>query len=212
MFLFAFHHQGAIPQRGWAVREMGPRAFRSTSKTDLLYRRTTLRPVLRQNVFIGCDALFLFRWFEGFNWDGLCKGTLNPPVIPKVRHVQLGYNFLFCDNLVAVNRSTLPFVFQVKHPLDSNTCGHYTKGSVELCTNWDDFWQISCELDKDKPSGLVLMNDSLSVVLLPSGINYIFRLIIFSWYYSISNRRYCLINEPCCLLCWAQTVFDVECL
>ncbi|KAM4616835.1 cGMP-dependent protein kinase 1 [Polymixia lowei] len=23
------------------------------------------------------------QWFEGFNWDGLCKGTLNPPIIPK---------------------------------------------------------------------------------------------------------------------------------
>lgn len=39
-----------------------------------------------------CSA-FLFRWFEGFNWDGLCKGTLNPPVIPKVRHVQFGFLF-----------------------------------------------------------------------------------------------------------------------
>ncbi|XP_029295480.1 cGMP-dependent protein kinase 1 isoform X2 [Cottoperca gobio] len=40
------------------------------------------------------------KWFEGFNWDGLCKGTLNPPVIPKV-----------------------------KDPLDSSTsCAHYTEG------------------------------------------------------------------------------------
>lgn len=33
-----------------------------------------------------CDAVFLSRWFEGFNWDGLCTGTLNPPLIPKVKH------------------------------------------------------------------------------------------------------------------------------
>ncbi|XP_045889713.1 cGMP-dependent protein kinase 1 isoform X2 [Micropterus dolomieu] len=58
----------------------------------------------------GTKGIQKHKWFEGFNWDGLCKGTLNPPVIPKV-----------------------------KHPLDSNTCGHYTKGTVELCTNWDDF-------------------------------------------------------------------------
>ncbi|XP_040011625.1 cGMP-dependent protein kinase 1 isoform X2 [Xiphias gladius] len=50
------------------------------------------------------------KWFEGFNWDGLCKRTLNPPVVPKV-----------------------------KHPLDSSACGHYTEDLVELCTNWDDF-------------------------------------------------------------------------
>ncbi len=24
------------------------------------------------------------RWFEGFNWDGLRKGTLTPPIIPNV--------------------------------------------------------------------------------------------------------------------------------
>ncbi|XP_049906886.1 cGMP-dependent protein kinase 1 isoform X1 [Epinephelus moara] len=58
----------------------------------------------------GAKDIQKHKWFEGFNWDGLCKGTLNPPVIPKV-----------------------------KDPLDSSTCGHYTEGSVELCTNWDDF-------------------------------------------------------------------------
>lgn len=25
-----------------------------------------------------------FRWFEGFNWEGLRKGTLTPPIIPSV--------------------------------------------------------------------------------------------------------------------------------
>ncbi|XP_037634372.1 cGMP-dependent protein kinase 1 isoform X1 [Sebastes umbrosus] len=58
----------------------------------------------------GAKDIQKHKWFEGFNWDGLCKGTLNPPVIPKV-----------------------------KDTLDSSTCGHYTEGSVELCTNWDDF-------------------------------------------------------------------------
>lgn len=24
------------------------------------------------------------RWFEGFNWEGLKKGTLTPPIIPNV--------------------------------------------------------------------------------------------------------------------------------
>ncbi|EDM13122.1 protein kinase, cGMP-dependent, type 1 (mapped), isoform CRA_a [Rattus norvegicus] len=24
------------------------------------------------------------RWFEGFNWEGLRKGTLTPPIIPSV--------------------------------------------------------------------------------------------------------------------------------
>ena len=101
-FFLAFHHQGAIPRRGWAVREMGPRTFRSTSKTtDLLHRGKTLRPVLG-NMFYRLWCCFFFRWFEGFNWDGLCKGTLNPPIIPKVRHSSFCLIiFLFCDISIA---------------------------------------------------------------------------------------------------------------
>ncbi|XP_071338674.1 cGMP-dependent protein kinase 1 [Trachinotus anak] len=57
----------------------------------------------------GAKDIQKHKWFEGFNWDGLCKRTLNPPVIPKV-----------------------------KHPLDSSAYGNYTEDSVELCTNWDD--------------------------------------------------------------------------
>lgn len=88
VFSFTFHQQGTIPLRGWAVEEMGPRTFRSTSKkTDLLHWRQTLRPVLG-NMVSHVDALLSFRWFEGFNWDGLCKHTLNPPVIPRVRSIQ----------------------------------------------------------------------------------------------------------------------------
>ncbi|XP_068460931.1 cGMP-dependent protein kinase 1 isoform X1 [Clinocottus analis] len=58
----------------------------------------------------GAKDIQKHKWFEGLNWDGLCKGTLHPPVIPKVRDA-----------------------------LESSTCGHYTEGSVELNTNWDDF-------------------------------------------------------------------------
>ncbi|XP_022055589.1 cGMP-dependent protein kinase 1 [Acanthochromis polyacanthus] len=58
----------------------------------------------------GAKDIQKHKWFEGFNWDGLCKRTLNPPVIPKV-----------------------------KHPLESSTCALYPEDSVELCTNWDEF-------------------------------------------------------------------------
>ncbi|XP_041854228.1 cGMP-dependent protein kinase 1 [Melanotaenia boesemani] len=49
-------------------------------------------------------------WFEGFSWDGLCKKTLTPPVIPKVQH-----------------------------PLESSACAFYSESSVKQCMNWDDF-------------------------------------------------------------------------
>ncbi|XP_005922722.2 cGMP-dependent protein kinase 1 isoform X2 [Haplochromis burtoni] len=50
------------------------------------------------------------KWFEGFNWDGLCERTLTAPVIPKV-----------------------------KHSLGSSSFSLYTEDSVEPCTDWDDF-------------------------------------------------------------------------
>uniref|UniRef100_A0A3P9KCB8 Protein kinase domain-containing protein n=1 Tax=Oryzias latipes TaxID=8090 RepID=A0A3P9KCB8_ORYLA len=55
-------------------------------------------------------SLLLLRWFEELNWDGLCTGTLKPPVIPEVQHT--------CESV---------------------SCALYNKDSVELCTNWEDF-------------------------------------------------------------------------
>uniref|UniRef100_A0A1A8NH50 cGMP-dependent protein kinase n=1 Tax=Nothobranchius pienaari TaxID=704102 RepID=A0A1A8NH50_9TELE len=50
------------------------------------------------------------KWFEGFSWDGLRKGTLTPPVIPRVPHC-----------------------------LENSTCASYTESSAEQITNWEDF-------------------------------------------------------------------------
>ncbi|XP_027888493.1 cGMP-dependent protein kinase 1 isoform X2 [Xiphophorus couchianus] len=58
----------------------------------------------------GAKAIQKHKWFDGFNWDGLCKRKLTPPLIPKV-------------NL----------------PLQSATCALYSAEAVELCTNWEDF-------------------------------------------------------------------------
>uniref|UniRef100_A0A3B4WE15 cGMP-dependent protein kinase 1-like n=1 Tax=Seriola lalandi dorsalis TaxID=1841481 RepID=A0A3B4WE15_SERLL len=50
----------------------------------------------------GAKDIQMHKWFEGFNWDGLCKRTLNPPVIPKVRNLKFGLLLLlgyhFCNN------------------------------------------------------------------------------------------------------------------
>ncbi|XP_044224508.1 cGMP-dependent protein kinase 1 isoform X2 [Thunnus albacares] len=58
----------------------------------------------------GAKNIQKHKWFEGFNWEGLCKGTLSPPLILKVKHL-----------------------------LDSSTYSHYTGDSAEPCTDWDDF-------------------------------------------------------------------------
>uniref|UniRef100_A0A3B5ANU6 cGMP-dependent protein kinase n=1 Tax=Stegastes partitus TaxID=144197 RepID=A0A3B5ANU6_9TELE len=38
-------------------------------------------------------GLFVFRWFEGFNWEGLRKGTLTPPTTPDVSSATDTSNF-----------------------------------------------------------------------------------------------------------------------
>ncbi|KAM4745172.1 cGMP-dependent protein kinase 1 [Anableps anableps] len=58
----------------------------------------------------GAKAIQKHKWFDGFNWDGLCKRKLTPPFVPKV-------------NL----------------PLQSATCALYSAEAAELCTNWEDF-------------------------------------------------------------------------
>ncbi|XP_034025863.1 cGMP-dependent protein kinase 1 isoform X3 [Thalassophryne amazonica] len=59
----------------------------------------------------GAKEIQKHKWFEGFNWDGLCKSTLKPPSIPKLQSL-----------------------------LDNSETAYYTEhNSVMLCTNWDDF-------------------------------------------------------------------------
>lgn len=38
-------------------------------------------------------CIFFCRWFDGFNWEGLCTRTLTPPIIPKVQNVTDTSNF-----------------------------------------------------------------------------------------------------------------------
>lgn len=37
--------------------------------------------------------MLCFRWFDGFNWEGLCNRTLIPPIIPQVKNVIDTSNF-----------------------------------------------------------------------------------------------------------------------
>lgn len=37
--------------------------------------------------------VFYFRWFDGFNWEGLVNRTLTPPILPKIRNVIDSSNF-----------------------------------------------------------------------------------------------------------------------
>ena len=35
----------------------------------------------------------LFRWFDGFNWEGLRARTLEPPIMPRVQNATDTTNF-----------------------------------------------------------------------------------------------------------------------
>ncbi|XP_060928051.1 cGMP-dependent protein kinase 1 [Limanda limanda] len=83
----------------------------STSASSLIKKLCRSSPSERLgSLGNGAKDIHKHKWFEGFDWEGLCKNTLRAPVIPKV-----------------------------KHPSDSSVCGDYTVDAAELHTNWDDF-------------------------------------------------------------------------
>ncbi|KAK5641360.1 hypothetical protein RI129_009907 [Pyrocoelia pectoralis] len=41
----------------------------------------------------GISEIQKHKWFDGFNWEGLCNRTLIPPIIPQVKHVTDTSNF-----------------------------------------------------------------------------------------------------------------------
>ncbi|XP_061763236.1 cGMP-dependent protein kinase 1 [Nerophis ophidion] len=59
----------------------------------------------------GAKDIQKHKWFEGFDWDGLSRGTLNPPLPPNVK--------------------------EALH--SSSACGDYAGGAAEMCTIWQDF-------------------------------------------------------------------------
>ncbi|XP_049619653.1 cGMP-dependent protein kinase 1 [Syngnathus scovelli] len=59
----------------------------------------------------GAKDIQKHKWFEGFNWDGLSRGTLSPALSPKIKHI---WN-------------------------SSGTCAYYSGDAAELCTTWEDF-------------------------------------------------------------------------
>ncbi|XP_077377579.1 cGMP-dependent protein kinase 1 isoform X2 [Festucalex cinctus] len=62
----------------------------------------------------GAKDIQKHKWFEGFNWDGLSRGTLSPPLSPK-------------DKVKDIWNS-------------SSTCSaHYGGDAKEPCTTWEDF-------------------------------------------------------------------------
>ncbi|XP_055080080.1 cGMP-dependent protein kinase 1 [Periophthalmus magnuspinnatus] len=58
----------------------------------------------------GAKDIHKHKWFEGFDWEALCRLTLPAPIVPKV-------------NL----------------PLDSPSSSHYLEDSGEFYTSWDEF-------------------------------------------------------------------------
>lgn len=45
------------------------------------------------NFEIKFEYILWFRWFDGFNWEGLRNRTLTPPILPKVRSAVDTSNF-----------------------------------------------------------------------------------------------------------------------
>ncbi|CAL9708407.1 unnamed protein product [Knipowitschia caucasica] len=88
-----------------------PKTF-SRSSTSLIKRLCRNIPSERlSSQRNGAKDIHRHKWFEGFDWDALCRQTLTAPFVPKV-------------NL----------------PLDSPSSSHYLEDSGEQsCSSWDEF-------------------------------------------------------------------------
>lgn len=179
--LICWSVQGAIPQRDWAVREMGPGTFRNTSKMmDFFWVlwRETLRLCLETCCY---DVLFLFRWFEGFNWDGLCERTLTAPVIPKVRQIQywlLVFTAFHVSHFFFISvffRSSI--LWEAVH-LAFIPRTRWSRAQTGMIS--EGFLWTGNKILSDTTSGLVSMNNWLPTDLLPLRIHYSLRQKIFS--------------------------------
>lgn len=100
-----------------------------------------------ENVWLVCPlvaSLFIFRWFEGFNWEGLKKGTLTPPIIPIVSAVASAH----CVPCCLTSLWAFPFVpcNQVKSPVDTGNFDSFPEDNEDPPpddnSGWDvDFWR-----------------------------------------------------------------------
>jgi cGMP-dependent protein kinase len=69
----------------------------------------------------------VFRWFEGFSWECLKKGTLAAPYVPKVR-----YSFVF---------NTSKFSFKIENDADTSNFDFFAEDDTpepeDDLTGWD---------------------------------------------------------------------------
>lgn len=143
---------GIIQLRGWETWKTVSKTSRSTSKNS----HETKTHFSRKRKSSTCEAgasdsstlwwlfCFVFRWFEGFNWEGLKKGTLTPPIIPIVSAVASAHCVSRCLTLLWA----IPFVprNQVKSPVDTGNFDSFPEDNEDPPpddnSGWDvDFWR-----------------------------------------------------------------------
>lgn len=87
-------------------------------------------------------ALFILRWFEGFNWEGLKKGTLTPPIIPIVSAVasthcmsrDVLFDFTLSDSFCPSN--------QVKSPVDTGNFDSFPEDNEDPPPDDNSGWDV----------------------------------------------------------------------
>lgn len=89
--LCVFFFSGTTLQRGWAIRKMEWRTSRNTSTSANMPITSFYSECVHPQCSHGNMSLS-FRWFEGFNWDGLCQGTIESPYTPTVCILQRLFN------------------------------------------------------------------------------------------------------------------------
>lgn len=142
---------GTIHLSGWEIRRMEWRTFRNTSTAGkLLWKKMIF--------FLSFLLLWLcwtqrchgnvfslsFRWFEGFNWDGLCQGTMESPFTPAVRlrrHHTVGTN----SNTALRHKwqtNILHSITQVSGPLDNSNFDYFPEDAEDPPPDEEPGWDL----------------------------------------------------------------------
>ena len=112
--------------------------FRDSPTERLGYGKSGYRDIQKQ------------RWYSGFNWDGLKKGTLKPPIIPSVSSLQsvaeseLSLTFsnflvikLSCTEFEGDLKLTVTFFLQQGTIPDVDSDPEDPDDVPEDCSEWD---------------------------------------------------------------------------
>lgn len=174
--------QGAIPQRDWAVREMGPGTFRNTSKMMNFFfslERKIQAPL--RNMFLWCSVFIQMVWRIQLGWT-LWKNINSPCYSQSKAKYKAGCCVITGDRTglftLSVNFFSISVIFSSSSlwtAIRVVFIPRTRRSSAQTGMISNGFLWTGNKTPSDTTSGLVSINNWLPTVLLPLRIHLILR-------------------------------------